>query len=111
MRPMSAFAAPPARSQTRAANYSPYLVSLSHAPMTQIDFANTWQSLTCPGTISQSRTRLFDQENLRLNELKTYFRENACRRSAESLGRELYNLPFEPYAPVRQQLLNLLRLI
>ena len=43
-------------------------------------------------------------------ELKAYFREIACRRSGESLGRELFNLPFEPYAPVRQQLLNLLRL-
>ncbi|HEY4310841.1 MAG TPA: hypothetical protein VGN12_15430 [Pirellulales bacterium] len=44
-------------------------------------------------------------------ELKGYFLEIAAKRSAETLGRELFNLPFEPYAPVRQQLLNLLRLI
>jgi hypothetical protein len=37
--------------------------------------------------------------------------ELAAYRSAESLGRELYNLPFEPYAPVRQQMLNILRLV
>jgi hypothetical protein len=44
-------------------------------------------------------------------ELKAYFLDLALRRSSESLGRELFNLPYEPYAPVRQQLLNLLRLI
>lgn len=44
-------------------------------------------------------------------ELKAYFLEKATRASSEWLGRELYNLPYEPYAPVRQQLLNLLRLI
>jgi hypothetical protein len=44
-------------------------------------------------------------------ELKAHFLDVAVKRSAESLSRELFNLPFEPYAPVRQQLLNLLRLI
>lgn len=44
-------------------------------------------------------------------ELKAYYLSEATRRSCQSLGRELYNLPYEPYAPVRQQLLNLLRLI
>jgi hypothetical protein len=44
-------------------------------------------------------------------ELKAYYSEVATKKSAETLGRELYNLPFQPYAPVRQQLLNLLRLI
>ena len=33
----------------------------------------------------------------------------ATHRSAADLAVELYNLPFEPYAPVRQQLLNLIR--
>ncbi|BBO34178.1 hypothetical protein PLANPX_3790 [Lacipirellula parvula] len=47
----------------------------------------------------------------RYAELKAYFKENACKRSAETLARELFCLPYEPYAPVRQQLLNLLRLI
>ena len=44
-------------------------------------------------------------------EMKAYFIERATRRSAEQLGSELYNVPFEPYAPVRQQMLNILRLI
>lgn len=44
-------------------------------------------------------------------ELTTYFLDLAAKGSAQSLGRELFNLPFEPYAPVRQQLLNLLRRI
>ena len=45
----------------------------------------------------------------RYRELEAYFLERACWRSAERLGWELWNLPFEPYAPVRRQLLNLLR--
>ena len=44
-------------------------------------------------------------------ELKAYFLEMATRRSADELGLELHSLPFEPYAPVRQQLLNILRLV
>jgi hypothetical protein len=47
----------------------------------------------------------------RFLELKAYFLEQATRTSVERLGRELYCLPFEPYAPVRKQLLGLLRLI
>lgn len=44
-------------------------------------------------------------------ELCAYFLSIACHRRAESLGEELFSLPFEPYAPVRKQLLKLLRLI
>ncbi len=40
-----------------------------------------------------------------------YFVERACHRSAESLSKELYCLPFEPYAPIRRQQLVLLRQI
>lgn len=47
----------------------------------------------------------------RYKELRDYFLSIACHRSAESLSRELYLVPFEPYAPVRRQLLNILRLI
>jgi hypothetical protein len=50
-------------------------------------------------------------EREKYTQLKAYFLDVAAKRSPESLGRELFNLPFEPYAPVRQQLLNLLRLI
>jgi hypothetical protein len=39
------------------------------------------------------------------------FLEKACHRSAESLAAELFRFPYEPYAPVRRQQLNLLRLI
>jgi hypothetical protein len=41
--------------------------------------------------------------------LKAYLLDIALYRSADFLGFELFNLPFEPYAPVRQQLLNLIR--
>ena len=41
--------------------------------------------------------------------LKAYLLDIALHRSAAGLAAELYNLPFEPYAPVRRQLLNLIR--
>lgn len=40
-----------------------------------------------------------------------YFLERACHRSVETLSAELFRLPYEPYAPIRRQQLNLLRLI
>lgn len=43
------------------------------------------------------------------NRLKAHFLNIAVHRSADHLGRLLAELPFEPYAPVRRQLLNLLR--
>src|SRR5262245_22370663 len=46
----------------------------------------------------------------RYRELKTYFLDMATRHSVERLGRELWGIPFEPYAPVRRQMLNVLRL-
>lgn len=47
----------------------------------------------------------------RYREMKAYFVDIATHRSIEALASELYNVPFEPYAPVRQQMLNILRLI
>ncbi len=44
-------------------------------------------------------------------ELKAYFLERASRAPAEALAHELYAVPFEPYARVRQQMLNVLRLV
>ena len=41
--------------------------------------------------------------------LRAYLTDIAVHRSAASLAAEIQNLPFEPYAPVRQQLLNLVR--
>lgn len=44
-------------------------------------------------------------------ELRAYFVELATRRSADALADELRRIPFEPYAPVRRQLLNVLRAV
>jgi hypothetical protein len=44
-------------------------------------------------------------------ELLAWFTDQACRRSAAELAAHLYDLPYEPYAPVRRQLLMLHRAI
>lgn len=44
-------------------------------------------------------------------DLKGYLLEIAARRSSEAMAAEFFNVPFEPYAPIRKQLLNLLRLV
>jgi hypothetical protein len=43
--------------------------------------------------------------------LKAYLLEVATTHSLEQLAMELYSVPFEPYAPVRQQMLNILRVV
>jgi hypothetical protein len=43
--------------------------------------------------------------------LRAYLEDIAPYRTVSQLARELADLPFEPYAPVRQQLLNLIRYI
>jgi hypothetical protein len=43
--------------------------------------------------------------------LKAYFLELSLHRSAEGPGRELGRLPFEPYSPIRRQLLAVLRAV
>jgi hypothetical protein len=43
--------------------------------------------------------------------LRAYFEDIAPYRTNRALATELAGLPFEPYAPVRQQLLNLIRYI
>jgi len=50
-----------------------------------------------------------DQEEYK--RLKAYFLDVATHRSVERLERELGALPFEPYAPVRRQLLAVLRAV
>jgi hypothetical protein len=47
----------------------------------------------------------------RYRELKQHFLEKATHWTIDRLKGEFQGLPFEPYAPVRQQLLNLLRLV
>ena len=41
--------------------------------------------------------------------LEAYYLDMAPRRSAEWMAQEFYQFPFEPYAPIRRQMLNLLR--
>lgn len=43
--------------------------------------------------------------------LKAYFLTIACHRSVENLTAEFRRIRYEPYAPVRRQLLNLLRAV
>ena len=50
-----------------------------------------------------------DQKQHRYRALKTHFQQVAVHRTVEALAAELRTLPFAPYAPVRRQLLNLLR--
>jgi hypothetical protein len=50
-------------------------------------------------------------EKEQLATLKQHFRQRAMHASAEQIGRELAELPFEPYAPIRRQLLELLRAV
>ena len=45
----------------------------------------------------------------RYQELLGYFGDTASHRSAERLSQEMWRLPFEPYAPVRKQMLQILR--
>jgi hypothetical protein len=45
------------------------------------------------------------------NGLKTFYLDLATRSSLEPMLRELARVPFEPYAPVRRQLLNVLRAV
>jgi hypothetical protein len=47
----------------------------------------------------------------RYRELKAYFLERAAHRTAAAIADELRTLPFEPYAPVRQQLFIILRAV
>lgn len=43
--------------------------------------------------------------------LKAFFLERACHRSAENLARDFGRVPYARYAPVRRQLLNILRAV
>ncbi len=64
-----------------------------------------------PAVIDQGWHSRVQIDREKYADLKAYLLDAALKRSGKWLGRELYNLPYEPYAPVRQQLLNLLRLI
>jgi hypothetical protein len=69
------------------------------------------RSRDCP-TVSDPKSRVHVQiHQPRYQELKAYFLDLARRRSTGHIANELRRLPYEPYAPVRQQLLNILRLV
>jgi hypothetical protein len=42
-------------------------------------------------------------------QLKAYYVDLACRRTKDKLVQEFYRAPFEPYAPIRRQMFNILR--
>ena len=44
-------------------------------------------------------------------ELLAYFLDISRRRSAAEIADDLHHVPYEPYAPVRQQMLTILRLV
>jgi hypothetical protein len=44
-------------------------------------------------------------------QLKAFFLERACHRSAKNLALDFYGLPFEGYAPIRRQLLTILKAV
>lgn len=50
-------------------------------------------------------------ERARYKELRDYLLELAAHRSPERLALAFYRIPFEPYAPVRRQMLNMLRAV
>lgn len=50
-------------------------------------------------------------ERGRYKELRDHLLELAAHRTAEQLALAFYKLPFEPYAPIRRQMLNLLRAV
>ncbi len=47
----------------------------------------------------------------RFKELQAWFSELALRQSASRLTYEFYRFPYEPYAPIRRQMLRLLRTV
>ena len=56
-------------------------------------------------------TIIFNGELYNYKELKAHLVELALRRSAQKLEREFWNLPFEPYAPVRRQVVTIWKLV
>src|ERR1019366_7798499 len=66
---------------------------------------------TREGKLDQRWHAHVEIERSRYLETKAHFLHLAVHRSPEKLAMAFYELPFEPYAPVRRQLLNLLRAV
>jgi hypothetical protein len=47
----------------------------------------------------------------RYKEIRDHLLDLAVHRTPEGLALEFYHLPFEPYAPIRRQMLNMLRAV
>ena len=66
------------------------------------------------GQPAQRDERWHSRVQIARGEYRTWralFLEIAAKRTADQIAAEFWKLPFEPYAPVRQQQLNLLRLV
>lgn len=50
-------------------------------------------------------------ERERYKEIRDHLVELSVHRSAQELALQFYRLPFEPYAPIRRQMLNILRAV
>ena len=68
----------------------------------------TPNSQAIPDNKYRVRVRI-DEESYR--DLLAYFLDIAQRRTAVQIADDLYHVPYEPYAPVRQQMLRILRLV
>jgi hypothetical protein len=76
----------------------------------QGDFLRKTSKDELPVTDGKMRVRV-QIARKEFQDLCGYFLEKSYHRSAESLAVELFRLPYEPYAPIIRQQLNLLRLI
>lgn len=83
------------------------VVGLTETPIRFAGYSVSCRFSTVTGRTHAS-VRIEREEYLKL---KSYLLDLAHHRSVESIVRVFRSLPFEPYAPVRRQLLNLLRAV
>lgn len=78
---------------------------LRRCPLKFASYAISFRDRPGPGR-GHAHVRI-DEETFK--DLKAYILEVACRCPTEALARMFSTLPFEPYAPVRRQLFQILR--
>jgi hypothetical protein len=66
---------------------------------------------TRSGDLDPRRHAHVEIERQRYLDIRAHLLELAVHRSADNLALAFYQLPFEPYAPIRRQLLKLLRAV
>ena len=96
---------------TKGAHYffdqeGPVVKDIRHDPIKYAGY-----SISCRRGVDRKWHASVRIDPAQYNELKSYFSEIAARRSVEQLSKELRGVPFEPYAPVRRQMLNIHRAI